>query len=448
MIRRVLGIALGISLLVGAFTIAREITRPAAVAVEEQTIKLEPGELRTVHATVDGGMPVRERLSWHVEPSWLGTIDEHGNFRAGSVSGSGKLTADFGTAHAQVAVTVACPKERAVAGIHFAVSCGRSADVYLDVAAPGTAALALASVERNASLVSSHLQIPIDKNFRVYIFGSTPGYINSISELGREFSSGPTAFESDGLYIDVVDIIALDRSHVSDASLDSVLRHELTHRMLRQFVGHTNISEVPTWLNEGLATLEEYGAVSWLGTEARYVSASMAHSGRLPSLASLTGLYEWNSRTGLDGFYQYYVAAQAAQFLIDDIKPAGLRKTLEQVRRGDSFGEAYTRAARDTSFGTFTKRFEGRVDGLAQVYPGIASTRGSPRGAGSSVVVYGLPPNTRASFTLSGPMDGASDVTVDEYGVAVKYLGPEYAAGEYLVTLETQGTTLSVKAFR
>jgi hypothetical protein len=234
MIRRVLGIALGIGLLAGAFTIAREITRPAAVAIEEQTLKLEPGEVRAVHATVAGGMPLRERLSWHMEPSWLGTIDERGNFRAGSVSGSGKLTADFGNAHAQVAVTVTCPKERAVAGVQFAVSCGRSADVYLDVAAPGTAALALASVERNGGLVSSHLHISIDKSFRVYIFGSTPDYMNSISELGREFSSGPTAFESDGLYIDVVDIIALDRSHVSDASLDAVLRHELTHRMLRQ----------------------------------------------------------------------------------------------------------------------------------------------------------------------------------------------------------------------
>jgi hypothetical protein len=448
MIRRALGAVLGLGLLAGAFTIAREVTRPAGVAIEEHSVTLEPGESHAIHATATGGLPLREHLSWRIDPSWLGTIDEGGNFRAGRVSGGGAVTAEFGAAKAKVAVTVACPKQGTVAGVRFAVSCGRSADVYLDVAAPGTAALARSSVDSSASQVSRDLQIPIDKRFRVYVFGSTPGYISSISELGREFSSGPTALESAALYLDVADVVAVDRSEVSDARLAAVLRHELTHRMLRQYVGYANINQVPAWLNEGWATLEESAGEAWLRTEARYTAASMAHVGKLPSLSSLADQSDWNSRNGLDGFYQYYVAAQATQFLIDDIKLSGVRQVLEQVRRGDSFVEAYSRSVREVSYSGFEKSFAGRVAALAQVYPGIASTRGTPKGAGSSVIVYGLTPNTRASFTFSGPMDGASDVVVDEYGVTVLYLGPDYAAGEYLVTLESGGTRLSVKAFR
>lgn len=448
MFRKALGIAIALVVLAGAGMATRELTRPASVTIEEQTVTLEPGDVRAVHATASGGLPFSTGLSWRIVPSWLGTISPDGQFRAGAVTGSGTVTAEVGSASAQVAVTVTCPKQTQVAGVRFDVSCGRWADVYVDVTASGGATLALASLEREAAQVSRDLQIPLERRFRVYFFGSTPGYLAVVSDLGRGFSSAPAVSEGDALYLDVVDIIAIDQSQTPSAQADAVLRHELVHRFIRQYVGYANIDEIPTWLNEGWATLEEYGAASWLRTEARFVSASMAYVGKLPSLASLTDLYDWNSRTGLDGYYQYYVAAQATQFLIDDLKLAGVRQVLKRVREGESFAEAFSRAVPDVTYGAFEKRFPGRVAALAQDYPGIAATRGSPQGSGSTVVVYGLTPNAGATFTLTGPMEGASSVTIDAYGVAVKYLGTGYATGEYLVTLESEGKRLSVKAIR
>lgn len=448
MLRKALGVAVAISVLAGGGMAAREFTRPASVAIEEQGIALEPGEVRTIHATASGGLPFAETLSWQIVPRWLGTISTSGDFRGGTVTGSGTVTARFGTASAQVAVKVTCPKRAEVAGVRFDVACGRSADVYVDVTATGGATLALASVERNATQVSGDLQFPIERPFRVYVFGSAPGFVAAVSELSRGFSSGPTGMEGTGLYIDVVDIIAIDQSSVPSAQADAVMRHELVHRFLRQYVGYANIAELPSWLNEGLATREEYGASKWLQTEARYVSASMAYVGKLPSLSSLTDLGDWNSRTGLDGFYQYYVAAQAAQFLIDDLKLSGLQQVLDRVRVGDTFAKAFSRVGGNASYATFVKHFEGRVAALAQTYPGIVVTPGSPRGVGSTVIVYGLTPNARATLTLSGPADSESSRTIDAYGVAVKYLGPEYATGKYLVTLESEGSPLSVTATR
>jgi hypothetical protein len=416
--------------------------------VEEQEITLEPGQARTIHAIASGGLPFTNGLSWQIVPSGLGTINERGDFRAGAVTGSGKVTARFGAASADVKVKVTCPTRAEVAGVRFDVACGRSADVYVDVTASGGAASALAAVERNAGQVSRDLQFPIDRRFRVYVFASTPGFGAAVSVLDRSFSSGTTLVEGAALYIDVVDIIAIDQSSVPDPQTDAVMRHELVHRFLRQYVGYANIGEIPTWLNEGWATLEEFGASTWLGTEVRYVSASMAHVGKLPSLSALTDLRDWNYRTGLDAFYQYYVAAQATQFLIEDITLPRLREILNRVRDGDSFAAAFSRVAGNVAYATFEKRFEGRVAALAQTYPGIAVTRGSPRGAGSTIVVYGLTPNASATITLTGPMDGASSRTIDPYGVAVKYLGPEYAAGAYVVTLESEGSRLSVTATR
>ena len=442
--RRALGLVVCAVVLIAGLISARA----AAVSIQEGKVALEPGEVRTVHVQTSWGLPFRDTLSWSILPSWLGTMDERGGFHAGDLSGSGTLTARFGPASAEIPLTVTCPKLAEVEGVRFDVSCGRTADVYVDVSAYGGAERASEEVEREADRVSSDLQIATDRRLRVYYLGSTQGFGAAISWLGRGFSSGPKVRESDAVYLDLEDVIAIDQSQSSSMQTAEALRHELVHRFFRQLVGYANVDKIPTWLNEGRAFLEESELVGWRRTEARVVSASSAHLGRLPSLTTLSDLGDWNARTGLDHLYQYYAAAQAAQFLIDDITVPGVLRALKIVSTGASFANALAQAVPDFDYNAFGRRFSDRVAALLPSYPGITVAPGSPDGVGSTVIAYGLTPNAPATITTTGPLERVAIGRVDPYGIYVKYLGADWPVGEYRVTLESEGHRFEVTATR
>jgi hypothetical protein len=440
---RALALILVVLILVTGFVSARA----AAVTIQEEASALEPGEILIVHAQTSWGLPLRDALSWSILPSHLGTMDERGGFHAGELSGSGTLTARFGAASAEIPVTVTCPKTALIQGVRFEVSCGRVADVYVDVSASGGAERAREEVEREADRVSRDLQITTDRRFRVYYVGSTAAFATAIAWLGRGFSTGPQVRESDAAYLDLEDVIAIDQSQTSITQTAQALRHELVHRNLRQLVGYTNVAKIPTWLNEGWAFLEE-SEPGWLRTEARVVSASSAHLGKLPSLATLSDLGAWNDRTGLDHLYQYYAAAQAAQFLIDDITLPGLLRVLKIVSTGVIFPTALAQAVPDFDYTVFGSRLSDRVAALVPAYPGITVAPGSPDGSGITVIAYGLTPNAPATVSTKGPLERVAAGRVDPYGIYVKYLGAEWPAGVYRVTLESEGRRFEVTATR
>jgi hypothetical protein len=434
------------ALLIGGGVIAREWTRPPSVTVDEQSISLEPGEVRPIHAHSDGGRPFGEGISWQIIPGWLGTITETGVFRAGPISASGSVIARSGSASAETKVTVVCPKQAVVEGVRFDVSCGRSADVYVDVSAYGGATLAAAAVDRDTSRVANALGINSERRFRVYYFGTRQGFIAGVSELGRSFSSSPADFEADAIYIDAVDVIAIDRSADLLRDKEGALRHELVHRFLRHYVGYGNVDEIPTWFNEGWAFVESSNWDSAIHVEARLVAASMAHVGKLPSLRSLTDLGEWNERTGTIGLYQYYAAAQAARFLIDDLKPAGLRRLLRGLREGNSWARAFADAVPSVDYDRFQDRFSERVAALVQTYPGMVTALGTPRGPGTSVIAYGLRPGALVTLRANGPIDRKLSGHVDAYGVFVIYMDSAFPTGEYVMTLESAERQFTVSA--
>ncbi len=419
----------------------------ATVSFQQESLALAPGEIRTLEARTPFGIPFRNGLSWSVDPSWLGKMDERGGFHAGEVSGSGTVTARIGPASARVPVTVTCPKLSDIQGIRFEVSCGRAADVYVDVGASGGADRAREEVERESDRVSRDLQITSDLRFRVYYLGSTQAFQSAVSWLGRGFSAGPRVRETEAVYLDLPDFIAIDQSQMPQFQTANALRHELVHRSLRHFVGYANIDEVPSWLNEGWAFLEESES-GRLYTEARVASASGAFFGRLPSLDTLSDLGNWNSRTGLDHIYQYYVSAQATQFLIDDMTLPGLLRALKIVGEGESFKTALTQAVPAFDYNSFARRFSDRVKTLVSGFPGIVAPRGSPDGTGSTVIAYGLRPGAQVTVTTTGPLERVFSGNVDPYGVYVKYFGMEWPVGEYRVTIETEGRLLQVIATR
>jgi hypothetical protein len=79
-------------------------------------------------------------------------------------------------------------------------------------------------------------------------------------------------------------------------------------------------------------------------------------------------------------------------------------------------------------------------------YPGITVAPGSPDGTGITVIAYGLTPNAPATVSTKGPLERVAAGRVDPYGIYVKYLGAEWPAGEYRVTLESEGRRLEVTA--
>jgi hypothetical protein len=445
-VKRVLSLIVSGAVLMAVFIGALEVAR-ATVAFQEDSLALGPGEIRMLEARTPFGIPFRKGLSWSVDPSWLGKMDERGGFHAGEVSGSGTVTARLGPASAQVPVTVTCPKLAEIQGIRFEVSCGRAADVYMDVNARGGVERAREEVEREADRVSRDMQITSDLRFRVYYLGSTEGFRTAVSWLGRGFSAGPRVRETEAVYLDLPDFIAIDQSQMPQFQTATALRHELVHRSLRHFVGYANIDEVPSWLNEGWAFLKESES-GRLHTEARVASASSAFFGRLLSLDSLSDLGDWNSRTGLDHIYQYYVSAQATQFLIDDMTLPGLLRALKIVGEGEPFTTALTQAVPTFDYNSFTRRFSDRVKALVQEYPGIVSAPGSPDGTGSTVIAYGLRPGAPVTVTTAGPQERVFSGNVDAYGVYVKYFGMEWPAGAYSVTIEAEGRRLQVNATR
>jgi hypothetical protein len=421
--------------------------RAAAVTIQEATIALEPGEARIVHTQTSWGLPFRDSLSWSIVPTWLGTMDDRGGFHAGDLSGTGTLTARFGPASAEIPVTVTCPKLALMQGIRFEASCGRAADVYVEVGGNVGADQARDVVDRETDRVSHDLQITTDRRLRVYYLASTQAFGTAVSWLGRGFSPVPKVRESDAVYLDLEDVIAIDQSQAAGTQTTAALRHELVHRFVRQLVGYANVDKVPTWLNEGWAFLEESEG-GWRHTEARVVSASSAHLGKLPSLAALSDLGEWNDRTGLDHLYQYYAAAQAAQFLIDDLTLAGLLRVLRIVGTGATFTSALAQGVPAFDYAVFGRRLSDRVAALLPAYPGITVAAGSPDGTGSTVIAYGLTPNAPATVATTGPLARLASGRVDPYGIYVKYLGADWPVGEYRVTIESEGRRFEVIAKR
>jgi hypothetical protein len=446
LVKRALSLIASAAILATVVVAGLEVAR-ATVTFEEASLALAPGEVGTLNARTPFGVPFRNGMTWSVEPSWLGKMDERGGFHAGEVSGSGTVTARLGPASAEVPVTVTCPKVVDIQGIRFDVSCGRFADVYVDVNAVGGAERAREEVDRESDRVSRDTQITTDLRFRVYYLGSTQRFTAAVSWLGRGFTTGPTVRETEAVYLDLPDFIAIDQSQMAQLQTANALRHELVHRSLRHFVGYNNIDEVPSWLNEGWAFLEESES-GRLYTEARVASASAAFFGRLPSLDALSDLSDWNSRTGLDHIYQYYVSLQAAQFLIDDMTLPGLLRALKIVGEGEPFKTALTQAVPAFDYDSFARRFGDRVKALVQEYPGIVAARGSPDGFGSTVIGYGLRPGVAVTVTTTGPLERVFSGNADAYGVYVKYLGEEWPVGEYRVTIEAEGRRLEVNATR
>jgi len=413
------------------------------IAIEPASVVVSVTEELDLAAVLSGGAPFgQETALWSVEPIELGTVDARGHFTAGPRSGRGRVTASLGSLSATAHVTVSCPTSRSVREIAFNVWCTDSADVYVEARVSGAdAASAAALAEADTTAVQKDLARSFRTRALIYVFADTTSYVSSVRRIFGE-RTGATATATDAFFAPWADAIAVDWREVSRDVPITGLRHELTHRLVWQIAGsRTSSSEldsprkppapdVPAWLDEGLARVEEstLAGAGWIAVQDRAFAAAASDSWDL-SLGDLADLRKWNERTGSDGYYQYLIAAQAVRLLQADVGQSGIVAMLEGIRDGATFGDAY-RAVAGSSFDVFVAALGQRMRDAVTPYPGIAAT---PRGRQSLVMLYGFTPESLITFRVSGPAALTSVERMDEYGNGMLVLGSGYPAGSYSV---------------
>jgi hypothetical protein len=115
--------------------------------------------------------------------------------------------------------------------------------------------------------------------------------------------------------------------------LDTVLPHELTHLIFREFLG---FADVPLWLSEGVAQWEE------TARRDTYVRAArrLARYGRLTPIARLTALTYRDLEDRAAARIVYAQAASLVGFLIGEHGSARFNRFCRQLRDGKSIDDA------------------------------------------------------------------------------------------------------------
>jgi EAL domain-containing protein (putative c-di-GMP-specific phosphodiesterase class I) len=298
-----------------------------------------------------------------------------------------------------------------------------------------------AALERDLAATQEMLGATYDRAPTVYVLSTRAsfayavqrGFGQSANEAGvLAAGNGGVAFPKQGA------IVVNWEAVRGDTSL-SLLRHELTHILVHQLAGFD--TDLPAWLDEGLATLaeREAGAEDIDGARATSATLALLAQGR-GSLAALTSPREWTLRNAeLDG-RGYTVASTAVDLLAQSGGTEGFRRLL--MRANDvGFAGAFAEL-RGESVADFTNAFPAR----------FAAEHGAPRITqrpyGSSVQwsVSGL----RADSTVKVTIDGLDyhlefDAKADRDGVYTAVFGQTAKAGEYSLTVFARGMRASTQ---
>ena len=113
----------------------------------------------------------------------------------------------------------------------------------------------------------------------------------------------------------------------SPTELERVLSHEFTHALVRTIAGR----HVPTWLNEGLATVLETGDLSW-------ASERVASGPRVPLSVLRSG---FSRLTGEEAQLAYATSALAVRRLVDEAGGMAVANLLRDLGSGIDFETAF-----------------------------------------------------------------------------------------------------------
>jgi hypothetical protein len=286
----------------------------------------------------------------------------------------------------------------------------------------------------------AHVQSALGRTFAVrptvYIFATTSsmalglqtifGYPADIATL--------TANSATGVFLRRYKTVAVNWATARLEVPVATVRHELVHMLVNQIAG-PYVDSVPAWLNEGLATAQEFTyGVSWTEVRERFKSVSMAQVGTLLSLAEMSDYYAWGQRTPPVARDQYAAAYGAVHLLQRDIGTVALVRLIERIGQGVSFSSAFTEST-GQGYLVFAVTYASRLASLGG-RPGVTTASDTPLGPGVHIVGFGFTPGTSVTISIRGPAGFGSTVrTADRNGVVeVFYLRTDLTPGSYSVT--------------
>lgn len=370
------------------------------------------------------------------------------------VNVAGTLSGDYAmaftsTAAPQTAVPALTAVTKPVGPYTVALKRASSVDIYLESTIdPAAATQSVAQVDADVLQV----QTDFGREFRTlptaYIFASTQSYAQGLQTLLGYTAerAAETSKNTDALFSPGAQLVLANWSEIGPNFPRSVLRHELTHAMQSQIIGPN--PTLPAWFNEGLAVREELTASGskWVAMLARYRTASMAATGTLIPLSDLDSPILWSARLGPAASYQYSEAEQAVEMLQSDVGQAGIVRILDLMAEGRTFSDAYGVVA-GTPFSAFRDAFTARALALAPSYPGVVAVEDSVTGPGLTFIYFGFAPNTLVTLDVRSSTGGGSYLELtDMFGARWGYLGPNFPAGAYNLSISTGGKLVSIVA--
>jgi hypothetical protein len=117
--------------------------------------------------------------------------------------------------------------------------------------------------------------------------------------------------------------------------LDRVLAHEFTHALIRSIATRG----LPTWLNEGLATVLEQDGIEW-------AAKATDNFKRLPLLATLSSPF--GKLSGADAQVAYAASTLAAKRLLDEAGGPAIANLLRDLGAGVPFEQAFLHRVQKT----------------------------------------------------------------------------------------------------
>jgi hypothetical protein len=277
----------------------------------------------------------------------------------------------------------------------------------------------------------------------IYVFGSNESYAEGFARIfGYPRATATFVAENSVSFFEPsLRLIAVNWEAIRARRPVAAIRHELTH-LLTLDACSPRCDLVPAWLNEGQARLAEalVPGGDWRLLRVRYEAASMAVTGTVLPLNTLVSQLSWNALTDWAGYFKYQQAARAVELLRQDVGgTAPIARIYERLRRGQNLAQAYT-ALTGRSFDDFVAGLPDRMRAAVPAGQGLIAV------APTSYLVYGFPPASTITITVSGPRGSeSSPMVISPFGSNFDGIAPTRTRGNYTISAQTETGVFTVK---
>jgi hypothetical protein len=303
--------------------------------------------------------------------------------------------------------------------------------------------LVFATVAADIPAVEHEFERPFGVRPVIYVFGAVETYAEGFVRIfGYPRATATFVAENSVSFFEPsLRLIAVNWDAIRARRPVAAIRHELTH-LLTLDACAPRCDLVPAWLNEGQARLAEalVPGGEWRLLRVRYEAASMATTRTVIPLNTLVSQLAWNALTDWAGYFKYQESARAVELLREDIGgDAPIARVYARLRRGQNLAQAYEALA-GRSFDDFVGQLPDRMRAAVPSGQGLVAV------APTSYLVYGFPPASRITITVSGPRNSeSSPLVISPFGANFDEIAPTRPRGGYTVSAQAEGAVFTVK---